>query len=450
MLWSSPVAGQGLYSFSPFTFANRFYTYTYNATTLLTGGYSNSALGLNVTGTNAAGVNGTDTNNVSFGVGRGYLIRVPYNHPTAPAIWTGTFTGVPTNGDEPVTLNNTAVGQRFNLIGNPYPSTISMSQFVSDNSSAITGTLYFWRKTNSTLSSPGYCTWAGGTFVSNGEAQVVNPNGIIQVGQGFLVEASATGTSVTFKNGQRVANNANQVFRLNNSNFETPEATTTVEYNRLWLNMTSTANEFAQMSVGYNTGATQDVDVFDGKYFNDGPIALNSIIGTTDYAIQGRALPFATNDVVPLSYKVTNAGNYTIALDQADGLFAAGAQDVFLKDNLNNTYTNLNTSSYTFASEVGTFNNRFEIVYENQLGVVTPSFTADNVVVYKNNEDFVVNSGVATMSEITVYDIRGRVLQTKKGINATETRLNAGTTNQVLLLQIKTTEGLIVTKKVIN
>jgi hypothetical protein len=82
--------------------------------------------------------------------------------------------------------------------------------------------------------------------------------------------------------------------------------------------------------------------------------------------------------------------------------------------------------------------------------VVTPTFTADNVVVYKNNEDFVVNSGVATMSEITVYDIRGRVLQTKKGINATETRLNAGTTNQVLLLQIKTTEGLIVTKKVIN
>jgi hypothetical protein len=54
------------------------------------------------------------------------------------------------------------------------------------------------------------------------------------------------------------------------------------------------------------------------------------------------------------------------------------------------------------------------------------------------------------MSEITVYDIRGRVLQTIKGINATETRLNAGTTNQVLLLQIKTTEGLIVTKKVIN
>ena len=84
------------------------------------------------------------------------------------------YTGVPNNGTQTVSLTNAGSGQRFNMIGNPYPSTISMTQFVADNSSNITGTLYFWRKTNSTVSSPGYCTWAGGTFVSNGEAQVTN------------------------------------------------------------------------------------------------------------------------------------------------------------------------------------------------------------------------------------------------------------------------------------
>ena len=84
------------------------------------------------------------------------------------------------------------------------------------------------------------------------------------------------------------------------------------------------------------------------------------------------------------------------------------------------------------------------------MSVPTTNFTANNVVIYKNNEDFVINSGVATMADITVYDIRGRVLMTKKGINATETRINAGTTNQVLLVQITTNEGIMVTKKVIN
>ena len=443
-LWSSPVTGQGLYAFSPFTFANRFYNY--NSTTNL---YSNSALGMNVTGTNASGVNGTDNNNVQFEAGKGYLIRLPFNHPTAPAVWTGNFTGVPNNGDRSVTLNNVGAGQRFNLIGNPYPSTLSMTQFVNDNSSNITGTLYFWRKTNSTTTSPGYCTWAGGTFVSNGEAQVFNPQGVIQIGQGFIVEATASGASVNFNNGQRIANNVNQFFRANSAN-QLTAATTSVEYNRLWLNMTSTTNEFYQMSVGYNSGATQEVDSFDGKYFNDGPISLNSIINNEYYVIQGRALPFVASDQVPLSYKVTNAGSYTIAIDHADGLFASGTQEVYLRDNLNNTQTNLNTSSYSFASEAGTFNDRFVLVYENQLSVVNPTFTSDNVVVYKNSEDFEVNSGAATMSEITVFDIRGRLIQSKSNINATETRLNVGTTNQVLLFQIKTTDGILVTKKVVN
>ena len=442
-LWSSPVFEQGLYAFSPFTFANRFYNY--NTTSGL---YSTTALGMNVQNTNTAGVNGTDLNTIKFGVGNGYLIRVPYNHPTAPVKFNGSFTGVPNNGDKSVGLITNAVeAKRFNLVGNPYPSPISMATLASDNTSDITGTFYFWRKTNSTLTSPGYCTWTAGTFLSNDEAQVFNPNGVIQVGQGFMVQTTATGSNLTFKNGQRVANNANQIFRVNTPNQALP---TTVEYNRLWLNMTSPASEFVQMSVGYNTGATQEEDLFDGKYFNDGPIALTSIIGTSEYAIQGRALPFNASDVVPLSYTVTNAGSYTIAIDHADGLFTTGTQNVFIKDNLNNTYTNLNTTPFTFATEAGTFNNRLELVYENQLSNPTTSFTANNVVIYKNNEDFVINSGVATMADITVYDIRGRVVLTKKGINSSEIRINAGTTNQVLLVQIKTTEGFVVTKKVIN
>jgi hypothetical protein len=438
-LWSSPVTGQEVYAFSPFTFANRFYVYRTN-----TNLYNNSDLGFNVTGLNPDGVNGTDSNNVQFASAKGYLIRMPWNHPTVATVWNGTFTGLPNSGDIPFTMTNGGVGQRFNLVGNPYPSPISMTQFVSDNSSSITGTLYFWRETNGTSANNAYCSWAGGTFTTNGQAQVVDPNGIIRTGQGFIVEASGAATSLIFNNGQRSSDNANQFFRTNNVTNDV------IETNRFWLNLTNTDGAFSQMAAGYMTNATNDVDLYDGRNINTGSVLLNSILDNADYTIQGKALPFNTADVIPLSFKVTDAGEYTIAIDHVDGLFTGGSQAIYLKDNLTSSEHNLQTNAYTFTSAAGTFNNRFEIVYQSQLGIENPTFTADNVVIYSQGSDFVINSGNTVMDSIKVFDIRGRLLQERKVINASQATINGGAANGVLLVQITSEDGAVVTKKVIR
>ncbi len=335
-LWSSPVAAQNLQSFSPGTLSTRFYTYTTSSNL-----YSEVA----------------SPSTTSFSVGTGYLIRLPNAFPTTPTIWPGSFTGVPNNGTYTVGLTNVAAGQRFNAIGNPYPSAIDLDEFVADNSTQITGTIYLWRKTNSTLTSPGYCTWTAGTYVTNGEAQTV-PNDasfvdILSTGQGFIVEATATGSSVEFNNSQRITDNSNQFFRTEN-----------IERNRMWLNLTKTGGGFYQTAVGYITGATQGVDSFDGKYFNDGTMTLNSTINNEDYVIQGRSLPFDDTDVVPLSLTVATAGEYTISIDHLDGFFS-GDQRIFLKDNTNNSLYDLKEASYTFTTAAGTFNTRFSIVYRN-------------------------------------------------------------------------------------
>ena len=54
------------------------------------------------------------------------------------------------------------------------------------------------------------------------------------------------------------------------------------------------------------------------------------------------------------------------------------------------------------------------------------------------------------MAKVRVFDIRGRLLLEKKDINASETKVNVGTTNEVLLVEVTTTEGLKATKRVIN
>lgn len=417
-LWASPVMPQQLLAFTPQTLTNRFYTY-------------NSAI------SNYSTVAATG----NFELGKGYLIRMPDNFPTYPAtsIFNGSFTGVPNSGEITVPISNS--GDKFSSIGNPYPSTLNPLAFVSGNSNNITGTLYIWRKRNNTNYLPGYITWAGGTMTGNGEPGTFTGGlDYFQIGQGFIVESKNGASSVLFNNTMRVGSNQGVSFK--NAN--------TIDYNRIWLNLTSTTTtEFNQMAVGYITGATSDVDIFDGRNINNSSVLLCSMINNENYTIQGRPLPFTDTDVVPLFYKVTTAGNYTITIDQVDGLFVGGAQNIFIKDNLTNTYNNLNTSPYTFASDAGSFNNRFELVYRDA-SLATNTFTNNQVVVYKNNDDIVINTGNIQMAKVKIFDVRGRLLAEKQNINATETRMKAGLANEVLLIQITSQDGTTVTKKLIN
>jgi autotransporter-associated beta strand protein len=420
-LWSSPVAEQKLLPFSSLTLVNRFYTY--NTSTNL---YDMVA----------------SPSTTNFEAAKGYLIRVPNNHPTTPTTWTGTFTGVPNSGNYSMPIVYGGGNLRFNLVGNPYPSPINAVSFVNNatNYNSISGTLYFWRKTNN-AAKPSYCTWTLGGFVTNGEAQVYDPNDVIQTGQGFFVEATGQGSTVEFDNSMRQENHSDQFFRTMN----------VIEKNRIWLNLTNSAGLFSQAMVGYITHATAGLDpAIDGKFINDGEIALTSLIDGAPYAIQGRGLPFHSSDVVPLNLKVTNAGSYTIAIDRVDGLFT-NSEDIFLKDNLTGVVHNLRTSAYDFTSDAGTFDTRFEIVYIMPTTATGKhEFNANQIVLYKDlNNSLVVNTGSEKMTAVKVFDIQGRLLLEQNNIDATQTTLNINGSNEVILVQITTENGAVVTKKYI-
>jgi hypothetical protein len=435
-LWSSPVTGQGLYAFSPFTFANRFYVY--NTATNLFG----NSVGFNVTGLNPDGVNGADANTIPFASAKAYLIRMPWNHPTAATIWNGTFIGVPNNGNVSFAL---AAG--YNAVGNPYPSRINIRDFIDGNAN-ISGPLYFWRKTNDTSSSS-YATLTKTAYVANGAlggdtgTGFFNPgneaNWVINIGQGFIVNATSS-TNLSFTNSMRRSSNANQFFRI-------PPTTETTVSGLYWLNLNADTGIYSQMAIGYSAEGTLAEDRgIDGKNINP-DFYLTSLIGTDEYSIQGRP-DFDSADIVPLSYKVTVAGNYTITIDHTSGMFDGNAQSIYLKDNLTATIHNLNTGGYAFTSAIGTFANRFEVMYQSQLDI--PIFTPDSVVIYSQDNGFVINSGNTIMASVKVFDIRGRVLQEKININASQTTINGGLANEVLLVQITSENGAIVTKKVLR
>ncbi|QBN19617.1 hypothetical protein [Flavobacterium nackdongense] len=419
-LWSSPVKNETFFlqAFSPATSTNRFYKY--NTFTNFYNVISDPAL-------------------TPFELAQGYLVRMPNDASQAVrSKYLGVFAGIPNNGTITTALVNNGDGERFNLVGNPYPSPINIAQFMADNSANITPTLYFWRKTNGS-SSGAYCTWAGGVFVSNNEPEATDPGGIIQTGQGFFVEALGSATTLVFNNGQRIANNTNQFFKTKSTNRST-----------IWLNATSPAGAFAQMAVSYTTNATLGVDASDGKYFNDGAIALNSFLNDTDYAIQGRPMPFDFTDAVPLSFKTTNSGQYTIAIDHLDGLFSS-LPEIILKDNDNGIETNLKLSSYNFIAAAGMTNTRFSLKYQKSLGLEIPNLDEKDVLVYLNQEKINVLSKLSTITNVKIYDLKGRLLAEKDKIDAKEISFDdLKFAEQVLIVKIRLDNDQLINKKVIN
>ena len=422
-MWGSPVTGaQTLKQFSPLTVVTRFYTYN--------------------TSTDQFNTIVPETN--TFASGKGYLIRMPDNHTifgttVLATSWTGIFTGKPTNGPVPVELAQTLNG--FNMLSNPYPSMISADAFLTENSSSIDGTLYFWRRRNAVQDGSAYYatyTLAGGAGTAgSASAPSQVPNGFIQVGQGFIAKAKSSGA--VFTNSMRTKlNNDNQFFKNANSQ----------DRSRIWLNVSNTAGEFGQTLVAYMPQAENELDRTDGKYLGDGSTALTSWLDNSEYIIQGRA-PFVSSDVVALNFKTATAGSYTIAIDHVDGLFE-GSQDIFLRDNSVGVLHDLKNAAYTFATEAGSFNTRFDIVYLNPLSVSNPNFDSNSVVLYKKQNNVVINSGMTTLDNVEVYDIRGRLLAVAKSINSNEVSINVGETNQVLIVKITSIDGAKVTKKTIN
>lgn len=430
-LWSSPVLAQNLYAFSPNTLTNRFYVYNTPTDTYVT-----------------TGISATST----FVPGKGFGVRAPNNHPTTATQWLGTFKGIPNNGE--VTFAASTAGTGFNLVGNPYPSAISGTAFINANPS-LNGTLYFYAHSLS-MNAQGvfpqgtnYATWnlTGSTVATTTATNSgVVPNGTIQVGQGFIVKATSAG-DVTFTNAMRTADTNNQFFRTANQFTANSE----VEKHRLWLDLTNPeGTAFNQILIGYVTGATEGFDRgYDGLAFGNTGSYISTKIEDSEYAIQAKSLPFQASDVVPVSFKAETAGSYTISLSNMDGLFS-GDQTVFLKDNATNTLNDLKSGSYTFTTTEGTFNNRFEVVYQTTLSTPQSEFAANSVVAFKRANVLNVETKNFEMASVKAYDVQGRLVYSKSGINASAVQLSdLQVQNGVLLLQVTSTEGTSATIKVI-
>lgn len=459
--WSSPVEGQEVRSFSTGTLKKRYYVYNGFGDA---GAQGSSFKGLfeydplypmpNPIPAEWEGekitVNGRELFNeqsYTFQKGWGYSIRVPNTwSSTNPATFEGVFTGVPQNGD----FDLTAYG-KYSMVGNPYPSSINANSFLTDNPSVET--LHFWTHyypVGHSAYDTNYATYtlAGGAGTANPNQDADVPNGIIPIGQGFVIqnlnnipEESNDPWNVYFKNSMRTTA-SNGIF------YKTDDE---LERHRFWLSLTNQNNDqLAQILVAYMTDATQGYDhQIDGRRM--GGAALYSLIDSLDFTVQGRSLPFELEDVVPLGFKSFSDSKYAISIDDVDGFFAEGEVQIFIRDKFLSIEHNLSSSDYEFETVEGEFLDRFEIIYKTEEVLDTEENLFNAIQIYHEGANIMVKSSKEKILSVELWDISGRKLHQNQKVNShlySIPKSNFGT--QVLLVTVMTENGEITRKKIIN
>ena len=260
-------------------------------------------------------------------------------------------------------------------------------------------------------------------------------------------DAGATTENAIFNNSMRSNTHRNdQFFRTTESN----EITTEFERHRIWLMMVAPNLISSDILVGYATGAQNNFDEeFDA--INRG-IKLNyelySLADNKGLSIQGRALPFDTNDEIPLGIKIAQNGIHTIAISAADGLFSNNTQNVYLEDKLLGITHDLRSAPYSFTGSVGTNETRFVLKFNNET-LSNEDFTTNTVMVY-TNENININATNQIIKSVRVHDLLGRVLGTFDNVNTNSfSTRNVVKTKSPLLVEVTLENGATKTYKVI-
>ncbi|ALJ05743.1 hypothetical protein APS56_11675 [Pseudalgibacter alginicilyticus] len=381
------------------------------------------------------------------------------------------FYGDFNNGDVIVPLVNNSGGayEDWNLVGNPYPGAISADQFFLVNSGLV-DLIYLWDQSTPPSSNN---SGSQGSNFSNDDYAIINgvgeigaradtgtpPSRFIPSGQGFFVIAQTSG-NLTFSNSMRGISHDNSLF-FKSPNTKNKKSDATVS-NKLWVNLTSDNGVYKQIMIGYVNGATNGND---GAFY-DAPrdyaslkdTSLYSIIESDNgkFAIQGKDVnSLNKNENIKLGFKSTIkvATLFKLSIAQLHGNFF-NKNTIYLKDNLLNQVHNLSESNYTFTSEAGEFNDRFEIAFDTE-GILS----ADPVIMNKNDINIVElhNNRVQfnipenlKIKSVKIFDLFGRQLYNFIGQNSTETYTLYNVSNMVYIAKITLSNDAVITKKAVK
>ncbi|MDG1805977.1 choice-of-anchor L domain-containing protein [Flavicella sp.] len=394
----------------------------------------------------------------SFDAGEAFILKGP------GAAQNYTFVGTPHDGDYTTTIS----AGHNSLLGNPYPSPLDADEFFADNSSIIS-TLYFWEHTGDggnhtqgqyeggygirNASTGTAATVAIDNTAGLGNATYHAPQRHIPVAQGFFLKAGLNGGTITFNNSQRalsthtpVGNGNSHFFKGNNKksksqNDELPVLKLGFEYNN-----DDGFDLHRQIAVSFKEGNTfGQEEGYDSQVFDlDGTDAYFQFNGDRQaYAIAG-IQEISVDLEVPLTISMNYTGNAYLMIDERINI----EYPVFLKDNLAETITPLETGSRTTLTlNKGKYSDRFSIVFKENEVLANELTDVENLYIRfdkKTQKITISKPSDLEISELTVSNSLGTLIQYEKENLEINTKEMA---QGIYIVKLKTSKGTV-SKKV--
>lgn len=281
----------------------------------------------------------------TMSVGKGYITTG-----AGSVIFNGTV------NDGVVNTPTTQGGTNFNLVGNPYPSSLTPSTFLTTNGISA---LYLWDDDAS-----------NGLNYQSGDYIIVGTLGVVS---GSQSTPSASVTSISPCQGFFVQTNSPSV-TFNNTMRSSGTSTFFEEepLQRFWLNAVTPSQDYKETLIGFKSDATFNKDsAYDAEVFGSIPNEQFDFWSKSqdDFNLVIQAIPNTGFDTeIPLGFNSQELGTHVISLGNVENLDETTL--FILEDKTLNVFHSLRLSPYMFSitqPELG--DNRFVLHIKKPVSV---------------------------------------------------------------------------------
>ena len=325
--------------------------------------------------------------NVPLDIMQGYSVWVPAN----PAMVT--FSGTLNNGalSIPVTRNTTQTDQGWNLVGNPYPSSLDWNSAAWTKTN-VNNTIYYYSGAGG-LNNYKYYIGAGGETPYPGVGVNTGTN-LIPPLQGFFVHASGSGT-LGVNNNARI--HSNQAYYKTGDDMSTdwPLIRIVAEANGL---TDETVIRFLDAATPEFDGDSDALKLFAATYPQ-----VWSVYGATDYAVN--TLPEVHDDlVIPVSFVNPETTDYSLYFSEINGM---PGQVLFLEDLLLGEIHEIEENKpVVFNYTSSQSSDRFLLHFSHPLGAIENQASSSSI--YSHGNVVYIHLHEEVNAEIVVHDLIGR------------------------------------------
>ena len=375
-----------------------------------------------------------------FTAGKGYQMASSASSGTGAEM---TFSGKPNVSSVTIPIVNSETGNgsdnlasdgsRFNLVGNPYPSFISVSDFLSANSSVLGSGFDVYG-------------WNGSSYTTYNSAS----GAYIAPGQGFMVGAdSSSSANLTFTTGMQSTSNSSMDDFISGDQLEDRAELFLGYENSDYSNMTELYfldNTSDSFDTSYDT-VTIDFDHNNGIHTR----LVDSSSDNRNFVIQSLSYSEMNDKVIPLVIHGTDSEELTVNI-----LHRTTPADIniYLEDTFLNTLTNLKEEDFILTpmndlSGAGRF-----YIHLTEDTMSTSDVASNLMNAYKEaDSDFITIEGLSSQTgevNLSIYNILGSKVLSTSFDNSLNQRIlsTQGISAGIYIIELESS-GSRITKKIL-